>query len=84
MLQTIEAIIEPSGTIRLLEEFHVSSPRRAIVTVLDTPALSNTESARGSAAAILQFFREHPLPIQGRRSVEEIDAGIEAERQAWD
>lgn len=84
MLQTIEAIIEPSGAIRLLEEFHINRPMRAIVTVLDYPIQMDTTPERGSAATILQFSKDHPLPIQGRRSAEEIDAGIEAERHAWD
>ena len=84
MLQTIEAIIEPSGAIRLLEEFHVNAPMRAIVTVLDFPISRTMSSERGSAAGILQFSKDHPLPLQGRRSADEIDAGIEAERHSWD
>ena len=84
MLQTIEAIIEPSGAIRLLEEFHVNTPMRAIVTVLDFPVTKKMTPERGNAAAILQFSKDHPLPIQDRRSADEIDAGIEAERHSWD
>ena len=84
MLQTIEAIIEPSGAIRLLEEVHFSSPKRALVTVLETHASESTASERGNAAAILKFLEENPLPPECRRSAEEIDAGIEAERNAWD
>lgn len=84
MLQTIEAIIEPSGAIRLLEEVHVSSPKRALVTVLETPANEDASSERGNAAAILKFLKDNPLPPECRRSAEEIDAGIEAERNAWD
>lgn len=84
MLQTIEAIIEPSGTIRLLEEVHFSSPKRALVTVLETPANEDAAPERGNAAVILKFFKDNPLPPECRRSAEEIDAGIEAERNAWD
>jgi prevent-host-death family protein len=41
-------------------------------------------SERGSAAAILGWLRDHPLPSYARRSAEEIDAAIEEEREAWD
>lgn len=84
MLQTIEAIIEPSGAIRLLEEVHVSSPKRALVTVLETPANGGAASERGNSAAILKFLEENRLPESARLSAEEIDAQIEAERNAWD
>lgn len=84
MLQTIEAIIEPSGAIRLLEEVHVTSPRRALVTVLETPANEESASERGNAAAILKFLEENRLPESARLTAEEIDAQIEAERNAWD
>lgn len=84
MLQTIEAIIEPSGAIRLLEEVHVTSPKRALVTLLETPANESATPGRGNAAAILKFLKDNPLPPECRRSAEEIDAGIEAERNAWD
>jgi len=84
MLQTIEAIIEPSGAIRLLEEFHVNAPMRAIVTVLDFSIPGKTAMERGSAAAILQLAKDSPLPLQGRRSAAEIDASIEAERLSWE
>ena len=84
MLQTIEAIIEPSGAIRLLEEVHVTSPKRALVTVLDTPANDSEVPERGNATAILKFLEENRLPESARFTAEEIDAQIEAERNAWD
>jgi len=84
MLQTIEAIIEPSGAIRLLEEVYVPSPKRALVTVLETPTNEEALSDCGNAAAIFKFLKDNPLPPECRRSAEEIDAGIEAERNSWD
>lgn len=39
---------------------------------------------RGSARAILDWLDGHPLPAYARRSAEEIDAAIAAERSAWD
>ena len=79
MLQTIEAILEPSGKVRLLEAVHIQTPTRALLTILKTEA-----SERGSAAVILQRLRDNPLPSEYRRSAEEIDAQIEQERNAWE
>jgi prevent-host-death family protein len=39
---------------------------------------------RGSAARILDWKKRNPLPPGSRRSAKEIDAGIKAERDAWD
>jgi prevent-host-death family protein len=38
----------------------------------------------GSPARILNWLRRNPLPASSQRSAEEIDAGIAAERDAWD
>jgi hypothetical protein len=35
VLRTIEAVVEPDGSVRLLEPISISSARRALVTVLD-------------------------------------------------
>jgi len=34
-MKTVEAIIEPTGEIRLVEPVHVALPTRALVTILD-------------------------------------------------
>ena len=38
MLHTVEAVIEPDGSVRLLEPVSLSGARRALVTVLEEPA----------------------------------------------
>jgi hypothetical protein len=38
MIQTVEAVIDAAGRVRLLGEVHVAVPRRALLTVLDDPA----------------------------------------------
>jgi hypothetical protein len=38
MLRTIEAVIDPDGTVRLLEPVTLSQSRRALVTVLEEEA----------------------------------------------
>ena len=35
MLQTVEAVIDEQGNVRLLEPLSLSGPRRALVTILD-------------------------------------------------
>ena len=37
-----------------------------------------------SAAGLCGWLAAHPLPAHARRSAEDIDADIAAERQAWD
>jgi hypothetical protein len=56
MLRTIEAIIEPDGQVRLLEEVRLSGSRRALVTVLDEPAdeTSDISSALLSESALAE------------------------------
>ncbi len=81
MLQTVEAIIEPSGHVRLLEEVHIDSPRRAIVTLLDS---GPNEYDAANSTTILKFLADHRLSPSARLSAEEIDAQIETERNAWD
>ncbi len=35
MIRTVEAIVDPSGNVRLLEDVQLPGPRRAILTILD-------------------------------------------------
>lgn len=42
------------------------------------------EPPLGSAAALLKWLEENPLPDSSRRTAEEIDADVAAEREAWD
>jgi hypothetical protein len=45
MIQTVEAVIDASGQVRLLGEVRVDAPRRALVTILDEPAAVPGEAA---------------------------------------
>jgi prevent-host-death family protein len=38
----------------------------------------------GSGPAIVAWLKAHPLPAHARRSAEEIDADVQAERDSWD
>ena len=52
MIQTVEAVVDPNGHVRLLGELSVNEPRRALVTVLDEPALLADESELLSEPAL--------------------------------
>jgi hypothetical protein len=52
-MKTVEAIIEPSGEIRLLEPVHVTAQTRALVTVLDEAPKAH-EAAMLSEAALAE------------------------------
>lgn len=82
MLQTVEAMIEPDGSIRLLEKLHVTKSTKALLTLLEAPA--NEDTLPASGAAILEFLKNSPLKSENCRSVEEIHHALEQERQAWD
>lgn len=45
MIRTVEAVIDNTGRVRLLEELHLDAPRRALVTVLDEPPEMVCEAA---------------------------------------
>ena len=45
MIQTVEAVVDANGHVRLLGELRVDAPRRALVTVLDEPAAVPGETA---------------------------------------
>ena len=52
MIQTVEAVVDSEGRVRLLGEVHVSSPRRALVMVLDEPGFDPGEPALLAEAAL--------------------------------
>ena len=45
MIQTVEAVVDADGQVRLLGAVTVDSPRRALITVLDEPAAVPGEAA---------------------------------------
>lgn len=57
MIQTVEAIIDASGQVRLLGDVRVTSPRRALVTVLDEPAAVPGEAALLAEPALSDWLR---------------------------
>ena len=52
MIQTVEAVVDADGHVRLLGAIHVNGPRRALVTVLEEPAIVPGEAALLAEAAL--------------------------------
>jgi hypothetical protein len=52
MIQTVEAVVDKDGRVRLLGDVTLTGPRRALVTVLDEPAAVPGETALLSEAAL--------------------------------
>jgi len=52
MPRTVQAVIEPDGKVRLLEEVSVRKARRALVTILDEASESTAFTALASEPAL--------------------------------
>ena len=52
MIQTVEAVVDAAGRVQLLGEVRVTSPRRALVTVLEEPGAVPGEAALFAEAAL--------------------------------
>lgn len=52
MIQTVEAVLDADGRVRLLGPLQGYGPRRALVTVLDEPAVVPGETALLAEAAL--------------------------------
>ena len=54
MIQTLEAIIDENGQVQLLEAINLPTARRALVTILEEPATSVSETALLSEQALAE------------------------------
>ncbi|MBA3805809.1 MAG: hypothetical protein H0X14_08890 [Acidobacteria bacterium] len=55
MIQTVEAVIDEQGRVRLLEEVQIPQARRALVTILeDAPSVAVSETALLSEGALAE------------------------------
>jgi hypothetical protein len=65
VLKTIEATLDPEGTIRFSEPIHLTQPRRVLVTLLDDEIAPSDEEV-GNVARMLALlatpsFRDRPV-----------------------
>ena len=54
MIRTVEAFMDENGAVHLLEEVDVPNARRALVTILEEPAVQASETALLSQAALAE------------------------------
>lgn len=57
-MRTVEAIIEPNGQVRLIEPVQVTSPRRALVTILEESPVVHDASLLSEAALAEDWNRD--------------------------
>jgi prevent-host-death family protein len=65
------------------EEVVIANRGEPVARLVPTRPASDAAPDAGSGKAILEWLVRHRLPDYARRSAEEIDAAIEAEREAW-
>jgi len=56
MIRTVEAVVDPSGNVRLLEDVRLPGPRRALLMILDDAPQSD-ETALLSERALADWSR---------------------------
>jgi hypothetical protein len=81
MFQTLEATLDPQGKIHFTEDFHLKGVHRVLITV---PVESSEHPGHGNAASVLAFLRQNRLPDAARLTAEQIEAQIQAGRNARD
>ena len=82
MLQTVEAEIDASGNVRLLEPLHVSKKSRAIVTVLKET--NGNSEGKGNGKRLLELLKSPEFANRKSYSAEEIEAQIDEARNSWE
>lgn len=82
MLTTVEAEIDVSGNVRLLEPVEVKKTTRAIVTLLEER--TDNDKQKGNAQNVLEFLQKNRLPRESYPTAEEIEAQIKEARESWD
>jgi prevent-host-death family protein len=66
------------------EEVVIANRGKPVARLVPAEETAARELPRGSGKRILEWLRKHPLPEYNRRSVAEIDAAIEEERNSWE
>ena len=82
MLKTLEATLEPEGTIRFREQLHLTRPQRVLVTLLEDESASVTDEM-GSVAQMLALLATPTFRNRQVGSAEELEAIVEHNRNDW-
>ena len=76
-MRTVKATIDKHGNVTLLEPLSLDNKHQALVTILET----STESQEMSLLAFLNDLASAPV---SQRNPSNIEADIQAERNAWE
>ncbi|CAN5401184.1 hypothetical protein BH10ACI3_BH10ACI3_24160 [soil metagenome] len=79
MLNAVEAEIDASGNVRLLEPIEVTKTTRAVLTLLEEPDGVNSNSEK-----MLAFIRSSGFKDRTSYSPEEIEDQIKDARDSWE
>jgi len=66
------------------DEVLIAEGETPVARLLPVAPATEVDEETGRARTILDWLARHPVPPENRRSAEEIDAAIAAERAAWD
>ncbi|HEY5209692.1 MAG TPA: type II toxin-antitoxin system prevent-host-death family antitoxin [Stellaceae bacterium] len=66
------------------EEVIIANRGEPVARLVPTDASAPAAQEVGNGRAIVAWLKAHPLPDYARRTADEIDADIQAERDAWD
>lgn len=84
MLQTIEIEIDASGRIHPLEPLAFTPSGRALLTLLEKPAISSPSPVVGRAGDILALLASPRFANRPVAGVEDVSKRIAALRDDWD
>ena len=84
ILQAKNRLSELVRAVQAGEEVVIANRGKPVARLVPAQEPPSPPARVGSAAAILERLKRNPLPPSSRRTAEEIDAGIEEERNAWD
>ena len=87
MLQAVEAVINPDGTVQLLEKLHVTQPTRVILTLLPGK-LSELphaiwSSRKGNVADALALLKSPRYQLRPKGDPVAMENVIHENRNAW-
>lgn len=85
MLEAKTRLSELVKAVQAGEDVIIANRGEPVARLVPVRKQDKTKSRRkGKAKDILQWLKDNPLPKHLRRSIEEIDADIAAERDSWD
>ena len=80
MIQTLEAIVDETGKIRLLTEIHLKQSRRALVMILDEKPKTSKTSKKENLRAVFGKMRG----IKMFRNIENVSQWQRNLRDEWE